>query len=154
MRPDPYCERCRTVETMEHLLCKCPHYSQLLWIQLGEVITQYLNSTSLDYIPQVDIGQLNVIYNVPHRSFLLYIHDKLTRNALLILNQESKWDVVYRRIKLPPSARQVIYPPRLAVHLDSTLRQLLSYLQYIVLAKYKKAITALQIMQEINIRGP
>ncbi len=38
MRPDPNCDRRWEVETMEHLLCECMHYSQLLWDRLGEVI--------------------------------------------------------------------------------------------------------------------
>jgi hypothetical protein len=39
MRPDPNCDGCREVETMEHLLYECTHYSQLLLIHLGEIIT-------------------------------------------------------------------------------------------------------------------
>jgi hypothetical protein len=56
-------------------------------------------------------------------------------------------------MNLPPSARQIVHPQRLAAHLDSTLRQLSSYLQYIGLAKYKKAIEALKLMQEVNVSG-
>ncbi len=75
---------------MKHLLCECIHYSQLLWGRLGEVITRYLNTVSNDYIPKVDISQLNVTYNVPHPSLLMYVPDKLTINTLLILMQELK----------------------------------------------------------------
>jgi hypothetical protein len=114
-------------------------------------LTQDLNSSSLDYLPKAEIGQLNIIYNVPHRSLMLHIHDKLTRNTSLIRTQESKREIVYRRMSLPPSARQVIDPQRLAAHLDSTLPRLFSYLQYTGLAKYERAIKALQIIQEINI---
>ncbi len=42
------------------------YYSQLLWIRLGDIFTQYLNLTSQDFIPRVKISQLNIIYNVPH----------------------------------------------------------------------------------------
>jgi hypothetical protein len=63
---------------MEHILCECLHYSQLLWIRLGEVITTYLNSISPQYVPKLEYSQLNVIYNVRHPSLLLYICDKLT----------------------------------------------------------------------------
>jgi hypothetical protein len=66
MRPDPDFTRCGEVEPMEHLLCKYMPYSQLVWICLGEIITQYLNSFSQDLIPRVQTTQLNVIYNVPH----------------------------------------------------------------------------------------
>jgi hypothetical protein len=42
MRDNPNCERCGLPETMEHMLCECLYYAQLLWIRLGEVITKYL----------------------------------------------------------------------------------------------------------------
>ncbi len=85
MRDDPNCERCGLTETMEHALCECLHYAQLLWIRLGEVITKYLNSVSRDYVPKVEYTQLNIIYNVPHPSILIQVHDKLSRNTLLAL---------------------------------------------------------------------
>ncbi len=143
----PNCDRCWEVETMEHLLCECMHYSQLLWIRLGEVITQYLNSASQNYIPRVEISQLNVFYNFPHPSLLMHIHEKLTRSALLILTQEIKRDIIYGRMNLPPSAG-------LMANLDSTLWRLQSYSQYIRLAKFGKAISALQTMQDINLELP
>jgi hypothetical protein len=96
MRPDPKCKRCREVETMEHLLCDCMHYVQLLRVQLGEIITQHLKSSSQNLIPKVEITQLNVIYNVSHPSLLRPIQDKLTKNAFLILTQEIKCDIIYR----------------------------------------------------------
>jgi hypothetical protein len=98
---------------MEHLLCECTHYSQLLWDRLGEVITRYLNADLTTYVPKVDITQLNIIYNVPHPSLLMYIPDKLTINSLLILMPELKRDIIYRRMNLPPSAAQVTSSQRL-----------------------------------------
>ncbi len=44
--------------------------------------------------------------------------------------------VTYRRMNLPPSARQVTDPQRLTAHLYSTLRRLHSYLHYIRFVKY------------------
>jgi hypothetical protein len=103
---------------MEHLLCECMYYSQLIWEQLVEVVTQYLNFFSRDYVPRVHISQLNVIYNVPHPSLLLYISDKLCRNALLILKKEAKQDIIYRWMNLPPSATQVAKPQKLMAHVE------------------------------------
>jgi hypothetical protein len=139
MRNDPNCERCGLPETMEHTLCECLHYAELLWVRLGDVITKYLNSISTEYVPKVEYSQLNVIYNVPHPSLVIHISDKLSRNTLLILTQEIKRDIIHLRLNLPPSARQVTEPQRLAAHLNSTLHRLHSYLQYIGLAKYAKA---------------
>jgi hypothetical protein len=41
MRVDPKSQRCREVKTMEHLLCECIHYSQLICICLNNVITLF-----------------------------------------------------------------------------------------------------------------
>jgi hypothetical protein len=106
---------------MEHTLCECLYYAQLLWVRLGDVITKYL-------IPKVEYSQLNIIYKVPHLSLIIHIPDKLSRNTLLILTQEIKRDIIYRRLNLPPSARQITDPQRLAAHLNSTLHRLHSYM--------------------------
>jgi hypothetical protein len=153
MRNDPNCERCGLTETMEHTLCECLHYSQLLWVRLGDVITKYLNSISTEYVPKVEYSQLNIIYNVPHPSLIIHISDKLSRNTLLILTQEIKRDIIYRRLNLHPSARQVTDPQRLAAHLNSTLHRLHSYMQYIGLANYAKATEMFHKMMEINLEG-
>ncbi len=71
------------------------HCSQVIWVRLGQVIRQYLKSVSQEHIPRVEISQLNVIYNVPQPSLLLYIRDKLTRNMLFILTQEVKSNIIY-----------------------------------------------------------
>jgi hypothetical protein len=151
MRDNPNCERCGNPETMEHMICECLHYAQLLWIKVGEVITKYLNSVSTDYVPNVEYSQLNIIFNVPHPSLILHVPDKLSRNTILILTQEIKRDIIYRRMNLPPSANQPADPPRITAHINLTLQRLHSYLQYIGLAKYAKAIQTLQRMMEINL---
>ncbi len=153
MRNDPNCERCGITETMEHALCECLHYAQLLWIRLGEIVIKYLNSISREYVPRVEYTQLHIIYNVPHPSIFIHIRDKLSRNTLLILVQELKRDILFRRMNLPSSARQVTDPPRLAAHLNSTLRRLHSYMQYIGLAKYLQSTIMLQKMIDINLES-
>jgi hypothetical protein len=153
MRDNPNCERCGLTETMEHTLCECLHYAQLLWVKLGDVITKYLNLIATDYVPRVEYSQLNIIFNVPHPSLIIHIPDKFYRNMLLILTQEIKRDIIYRRLNLPPSANQITDPPRLAVHLNSTLQRLHSYLEHIGLAKYTKATKMLQRMMEINLEN-
>jgi hypothetical protein len=60
------------------------HYSKLIGTRLGDTITQHLNSTFQEFIPRVEISQLDVMYNVPHPSLLLHIHDNLTRNTFFI----------------------------------------------------------------------
>jgi hypothetical protein len=91
---------------MKHLLCECENYSEPLWSKLAESVTRLFNDISTGRVPRVDLGQTNVIYNIPHPSLLLHIHDKASRNALLLLIQKVKRDIVYGRMNLPPSAQQ------------------------------------------------
>jgi hypothetical protein len=107
MRPDPNCDRCGRMETMEHLLCECEYYSEGLWNRLAETLTKYYNDISTTYVPRVDLGQTNIIFNIPHPSLLLYIPDKETRNAILLLVQEIKRDIIYRRMS--SSSSRTIY---------------------------------------------
>jgi hypothetical protein len=111
------------------------------------------NDISHEEVPRVDLGQTNVIYNIPHPALLLHIHDQATRNALLLLIQEVKRDIIYRRMNLPPSAQQATDQRRVTAHVDSTIRRLCSYLQYIGFIKFAKATTTLQRLQELNIAG-
>ncbi len=151
MRPDPHCERCKKVETMEHLLCECEFYSEPLWSKLAESLTMLQNDISTDEVPRIELGQTNIIFNIPHPSLILHVHDKSSRNTILLLTQEVKRDLIYRRMNLPPSAQQVTDPRRLAAHLDATICRLRSYLQYIGLLKYKKAADLLLRLQEHNL---
>jgi hypothetical protein len=64
LRPDPYCERCKKVETMEHLLCECEYYSEPLWNKLAEGLTMLLNDISTDRVPRIELGQTNIIFNL------------------------------------------------------------------------------------------
>jgi hypothetical protein len=70
---------------------------------------------------------------------------------LIMMVQETKRDIIYRRMNLPPSAQQVVNSQRLAAHIDQVIRRLISYLQYIGLQKFKQAIKSLHKIQEINL---
>jgi hypothetical protein len=60
IKPDPNCEHCGHVETMEHLLCESEHYSELLWNRLGDVLTQLFNSRAAGLVPRLELGQTNI----------------------------------------------------------------------------------------------
>jgi hypothetical protein len=93
-----------------NIYSECEYYSELLLDRLSSILMELFNSTSTDRVPRVDLGQTNIIYNIHHPSILLYIQDKTTRNTLLLLVQEVKRDIIYRRMNLPPSAQQITDP--------------------------------------------
>jgi hypothetical protein len=72
------------VETMEHLLCECEHYSELVErLATSNDTHTTIQPMSTDRVLRVELGQTNVIYNIPHLSLLLHIPDKTMRNTLL-----------------------------------------------------------------------
>jgi hypothetical protein len=73
---------------MKHLLCKSEHYLKLLWLRLGDVLTHHLNMYLSRLVPRVELGQTNIIFNIPHLSILLHIHDKTTCITFNTGNQE------------------------------------------------------------------
>jgi hypothetical protein len=42
----------------------CSNYSQLIWVRLGEIITQSINNNALDLLQKVELEQLNVIFSI------------------------------------------------------------------------------------------
>jgi hypothetical protein len=80
-----------------------------------------------------------------------YIPDKATRNAVLLLVQEIKRDIISRRMNLPQSAQQITHLQRLTAYLGSSIRRLQSYLQYIGILKYSKPMEAIQWLRQINL---
>jgi hypothetical protein len=95
---------------------------------LGELITQFLNINSQDQILRVELGHINVIYDVPNPSLLLHIADQLTRNDFLILIKEIKSDIIYFHMDLLP--RQVTNLQQCIAHPDFTSRTLLLFLRH------------------------
>jgi hypothetical protein len=65
MRRYQNCQLCGEIETMEHLLCYWSHYSQLVWIQLGELVTQFMNINAQGMVPQLELGQVKFIHCPP-----------------------------------------------------------------------------------------
>ncbi len=68
-----------------------------------------------------------------------------------ILTQEIKSDILSGCMNLSHSPPQVMALQCMTAHLDSTLRRLSSYVQYIRLTKHAKENITLQCLQEINV---
>jgi hypothetical protein len=88
IRLDPNCERSGHRETMEHLLWECEYYSELLWLRLGDVLTQHLNTGAADLVPRVELQQTNIIIDIPLQLMLLHIHYNTAHNTFNTGNQE------------------------------------------------------------------
>ncbi len=88
--PDALCYRCEEVETMEHLLYSCEHYSAKIWDLAGKLLTLAISHHSGEYIPALVLTPLEIVFNKPRPSILLHIPDSTTRKILILLLQEIK----------------------------------------------------------------
>ncbi len=103
----------------------------------------YLNTNAIDLILQVELGQPNIIFNVPHPSLLLHIYEKITRSVFIPLIQEIKRDIIYGHIKHLGATGHSTAAVNSSFKLHSTQTLLLTTIQYIGLVKYHKGIEAL-----------
>jgi hypothetical protein len=126
----PLCHRCEEVETMEHLLYLCPNYAEKLWIELGLALTQSIAQFSQEYTARIDLTPKEIVYNKPHPAILLRITDKPTQYCILVLVQEVKRNIIFRRMQLSEPVRQEVPKVRLQAHLLSVIRKLTSLLEY------------------------
>jgi hypothetical protein len=52
-------------------------------------------------VENMALEQTSIIFNIPHQSEILHIQDKPTSKSLLLLIQEVKRNIIYRRMNLP-----------------------------------------------------
>jgi hypothetical protein len=148
IRADPNCKQSGSIVTMKHLLCKSEYYLKLLWLRLGDVLTHHLNMYLSHLVPRVELGQTNIIFNIPHLSILLHIHNKTTCITFNTGNQERHH---LQTEESAPQVQQVTATEQLSAPLVSTIRRLCPYLQDIGVVKYSKATETFLQLQEINL---
>jgi hypothetical protein len=100
MAPNPRCFWCEVVETMEHILYGCDHYSAKVWALLGRVMTLAISQHTGDYVTNLVLTPPEIIFNKPHPSILLHIIDATTRKVLILLPQETKRDIIFYYVQL------------------------------------------------------
>ncbi len=126
----PQCHRCEEVETMEHLIYPCPSYAEKLWAEFGLALTQTITQYTNEYTARIELTPKEIIYNKPHPAILLRIPDKLVRYSILVIIQEIKRNIIFRRMQLTEPSRQEVPRFKLQAHLLSVTRKLISLLEY------------------------
>jgi hypothetical protein len=115
---------------MEHLLYLCPNYAEKLWTEFGLALTQSITQFTQEYTARIELTPKEIVYNKPHPAILLRITDKLTQYCILVLVQEVKRNIIFRRMQLTEQARVEVPKIRLQAHLLSVTRKLISLLEY------------------------
>jgi len=151
LRDSPSCDYCDEIETMEHLIHDCQNYSYLIWHHFGKMITTFLADLADREISRVIFTPKEIIFNKPHPSILRYISDHPTRKAILLLIQEIKRNIIYRRMNIRENQHNIpTSQPRVIAHLLSTIKKLHSLYSYAGLLTFKSVLLNLQKLLSIG----
>jgi hypothetical protein len=131
---------------MEHLLYLCPNYAEKLWVEFGLALTQSIAQFSQEYTARIELTPKEIIYNKPHPAILLRISDKLVQYCILVLIQEIKRNIIFRRMQLTEPARLEAPKIKLQAHLLSVTRKLISLLEYQGIVQNNTPISFLTIL--------
>jgi hypothetical protein len=151
--PDALCYRCEEVETMEHLLYCCEHYSAKIWALAGKSLTLALSHHSGEYIPAVVLTPPEIVFNKPHPSILLHIPDATTHKVLILLLQEIKRDIIYRRAQLQEPRRREELHPWIQAHLTSMINKISSLLKYQGTLQFAEGLFFLKRLSRIILQA-
>ena len=125
----PACGRCEEDETMEHLIYGCENYSAILWREYSTLLTDTLTHLAGHRVARIDHTPKEIIFNLPHPSIHLYVQDQPSRVTLLYLIQETKRDIIHKRMTLT-TPRGVIPLPRIHAHILSVINKISSQMEY------------------------
>jgi len=146
----PLCTLCPETETMEHLLMECQHYSAIVWKEISQLLTKTAADEVQHEVSTINLTPREIIYNAPHPSILLHFKNAQARQTILHYIQETKRDIIYRRMNIRESQLGKKVPQiRIQAHILSTLKKLEMLLEYQGLLTNKTAICMLQKMQQI-----
>ncbi len=70
----PLCFSCNETETMEHLLYMGPCYSEILWLEIGQILTSSITQYTNEYTARIELTPKEIIFNKPHPTILLRIN--------------------------------------------------------------------------------
>jgi hypothetical protein len=149
LSPSPQCHRCEEIETMEHLLYLCPSYSEGLWVEFGRALTQTITQYTNEYTARIELTPKEIIYNKPHPTILLRLTDKLVRFCVLVLVQEIKRNIIFRRMQITEPIRQEVPRLRMQAHLLAVIRKLSSLLEYQGIVQNNAPISFLKMLNTV-----
>ena len=134
---------------MEHLLYLCPSYSEGLWVEFGRALTQTITQYTNEYTARIELTPKEIIYNKPHPTILLRLTDKLVRFCVLVLVQEIKRNIIFRRMQITEPIRQEVPRLRMQAHLLAVIRKLSSLLEYQGIVQNNAPISFLKMLNTV-----
>jgi hypothetical protein len=106
-----------------------------------------------DYILNMVLNPLEIIFNKPHPSIFPHITDATTRKVLILFHQEIKRDIIYRHAQLQEPRRREELHPRIQAHLILVINKICALLEYQSALQYSDALVLLTRMIQVILHG-
>jgi hypothetical protein len=136
---------------MEHLLYGCKHYSVKIWDLLGRLMTLAISQHTGDYIPNLVLTPLEIIFNKSHPSILLHIKDASTQKVLIILLPKTKCDIIFRHAQLQTLRRREELHACIQANLVSVVNKIIALLEYQGVLQYSDSLSLLSLIIQVAL---
>jgi hypothetical protein len=119
-----------------------------LWAEFGLALTQTVTQLTNQQTARIELTLKEIVYNKAYPTILLRFADKLVRYCILVLIQEIKHDIIFRRMQLAEPLRREVPVIRIQAHLLSVVRKLVSLLEYQGIVQNKEPISFLKTLSD------
>ena len=130
LKDNPNCKFCGEIETQEHLLYQCEHYSEMIWNKLGKAITKTLADQMQEYIPRIEFTPVNITFNKIHPSIQIHVKEQKSCETLILLVQETKREIYYRNQNTPHPVPIPVNQVRITAHLMAVTQKIIKLQEY------------------------
>jgi hypothetical protein len=127
------------------------NYAEKLWAEFGLALTQSIEQFTNEYTARIELTPKEIIYNKPHPAILLRISDKLVQYCILVIVQEIKRNIIFRRMQLTEPIRKEVPRIKMQAHLLSVTRKLISLLEYQGIVQNNTPISFLTALNTVII---
>jgi hypothetical protein len=116
-------------------------------------MTLAISQHSGDYVLNMVLTPLEIVFNKPHPLILLHVPDATTRKVLILFLQEVKRDIIYRRAQLQEPRRKEELHPRIQAHLVFVIKEISALLEYQGALKFSDGLALLKHMSRVILQG-
>ncbi len=96
---------------------------------------------------------LEIVINKPHPSILLHIPDATSQKVLILLLQEIKRDIIYRRAQLQEPRRREELHPWIQADLISMINKISSLLEYQGTLQFADGLSFLKRLSRVILQA-
>ena len=120
-----------------------------LWEEISSLFTRHLSNQIGIPIARIRLTPREIIFNAEHPTLKLYVKDIEIKQLYSMIIQETKRDIIYRRMNLTENQLgREEHNMRIQSHILTTLKKLISYLDYCGPMKNKQCLQQAEQMVE------